>query len=108
MGNTLRFIVALVVMAGVTYLIRLLPLVFVKQKITSPFLRSFLYYAPYTVLTTIAFPTILYTTGNLISGIVTVTVCVFLAYKNRGLMTVGFGGVFAALITEVILLLVSK
>ena len=34
------------VMAGVTYLIRMLPLALVKREITSPFIRSFLFYFP--------------------------------------------------------------
>ena len=34
------------VMAGVTYLIRMLPLALVKKEITSPFIRSFLFYVP--------------------------------------------------------------
>ena len=34
------------VMAGVTYLIRMLPLALVKKEITSQFIRSFLLYLP--------------------------------------------------------------
>lgn len=37
----------ILVMAGVTYLIRMLPLVLFKREITSPFVKSFLYYVPY-------------------------------------------------------------
>ena len=36
----------ILVMAGVTYLIRMLPLVLFKREITSPFVKSFLYYVP--------------------------------------------------------------
>ncbi|MBR1629173.1 MAG: AzlD domain-containing protein, partial [Lachnospiraceae bacterium] len=38
------------VMAIVTYLIRMLPLVLLKKEITSPFVKSFLYYVPYACL----------------------------------------------------------
>lgn len=34
----------ILVMAGVTYLIRMLPLALFKKEITSPFVKSFLYY----------------------------------------------------------------
>ena len=34
----------ILVMAGVTYLIRMLPLALAKKEITNPFIRSFLYY----------------------------------------------------------------
>ena len=40
----------ILVMAGVTYLIRMLPLVLFKKEITSPFVRSFLFYVPYACL----------------------------------------------------------
>jgi len=105
MGDGLKFALALAVMSGTTYLIRLIPIIFIKQKIKSTFLRSFLYYAPYTVLSAIAFPSIFFVTGNIVSGIAAVAVCVFLAYRSKGLIVVGFGGVLAALIAEGILLL---
>ena len=40
----------LFVMAGVTYLIRMLPLAAIRGKIKSRFLQSFLHYVPYAVL----------------------------------------------------------
>ena len=39
----------ILVMAAVTYLIRMLPLALSRKEITSPFIRSFLYYVPYAV-----------------------------------------------------------
>ena len=36
----------ILVMAAVTYLIRMLPLALSRKEITSPFIRSFLYYVP--------------------------------------------------------------
>ena len=40
------FFIYLAVMAGVTYLIRMLPLVLCREKIENRFIRSFLYYIP--------------------------------------------------------------
>lgn len=97
------FILALAVMAGITYLIRLLPLVFVRKKIENVFLRSFLHYVPYVVLSTIAFPAIIFSTGNIISGIVATVTCVTLAYMNKGLLVVSVGGISSALIVELLL-----
>ena len=48
--------VYILVMAGVTYLIRMLPLVLFKKEITSPFVKSFLYYVPYACLAAMTFP----------------------------------------------------
>ena len=40
----------ILVMAVVTYLIRVLPLTLIRKEIKSPFIRSFLYYVPYVTL----------------------------------------------------------
>ena len=45
-----RFLTYLLVMAGVTYLIRMLPLAAIRGRVRSVFLQSFLYYVPYAVL----------------------------------------------------------
>ena len=48
----------ILVMAAVTYLIRMLPLALSRKEITSPFIRSFLYYVPYACLAAMTFPAI--------------------------------------------------
>ena len=50
----------ILVMAAVTYLIRMLPLALSRKEITSPFIRSFLYYVPYACLAAMTFPAILF------------------------------------------------
>lgn len=47
------------VMAIVTYAIRVLPLTLIRKEIKNPFIRSFLYYVPYTTLAVMTFPAIL-------------------------------------------------
>lgn len=103
--NVKYFVVALAVMAGITYLIRLLPLLFVRKKITSVFIRSFLYYVPYTVLSAIAFPAIFLSTGNVITGIIATAVCLFLSYKGRGLITCMFWSIVSVVVIDGIILL---
>ena len=51
--------VYILVMAVVTYLIRMLPLVLFKIDTTSPFVKSFLFYVPYACLAPMTFPAIL-------------------------------------------------
>ena len=63
------FFIYLFIMAGGTYLIRALPLVIFKGKITNRFVQSFLYYVPYAVLGAMTFPSILFSTGNLAASI---------------------------------------
>ena len=105
MQDTLRFLVYLIVMAGVTYLLRLLPMLLLRRKIKNRFIRSFLYYIPYSVLAVMTFPAILYATGNLISGIAACLVAILLAYFRRGLITVACGSAAAVLVTELILMI---
>ena len=103
MNEILRFILYLLVMAGVTYLVRMLPMVFFRKKITHRFVRSFLYYVPYTVLTVMTFPAVLYSTAYLASAIVGVLVAVVLAYFKRGLITVAIGASLSVLVCELII-----
>ena len=95
----------LLVMAGVTYLIRALPMLLVRGKIKNRFIRSILYYIPYTVLAAMTFPTIFFATGNLASGIVAAVVCLVLGFFERGLVTVALGGALSVLLTEWIITL---
>lgn len=82
------FFIYLFIMAGVTYLIRALPLVIFKGKITNRFVQSFIYYVPYAVLGAMTFPSILFSTGNLAASIAgLITACV-LAFKEKSLIIV--------------------
>ena len=53
----------LLVMALVTYLIRMLPLTLMRRQIRNRFIRSFLKYVPYAVLSAMTIPDIFYSTG---------------------------------------------
>ena len=59
----------ILVMAGVTYLIRMLPLALSKKEITSNYIKSFLYYVPYACLAAMTFPAILYATASIYSAL---------------------------------------
>ena len=106
MTGPVYFFIALLIMAGITYLIRLLPLLFIKKRIKNVFLKSFLYYVPYVVLSVIAFPAILTSTGHMVSGLAAALVCVVLAYMRRGLISCMVGSVGTALICEIIIMLI--
>ena len=93
----------LLVMAGVTYLVRVIPFSLFRKKITNRFVNSFLYYTPYAVLSAMTFPAILHATGNVISGAVGLVAALLLAYKNKSLITVAAGACLAVLAAELIL-----
>ncbi len=100
---TENFFLYLLVMAGVTYLVRMIPLVFMKKRIENRFVLSFLYYIPYAVLTVMTIPAIFFSTGNLPSAAAGLLVALLLAWNRRGLLTVAVGASGAALLTEVLL-----
>ncbi len=98
-----RIIIAILIMALVTYLPRMLPLAIFKKKIQNKFIRSFLFYVPYAVLAAMTFPEIFSSTSNLISALVGAAVAVILAYFGRGLLTVALSATAAVFITEQIM-----
>jgi branched-subunit amino acid transport protein len=104
---TENFFLYLLVIAGVTYLVRMLPMVLVKKKITNTFIRSFLYYVPYAVLGVMTVPAIFYSTSYLISAVVGFIVAVILAYFEKSLLTVAASACGAVLVTEVIISLLQ-
>ena len=95
------------VMAGVTYLIRMLPLVLFKKEITSPFVKSFLYYVPYACLAAMTFPAILTaTSAGIVSGIAALIVALIAAYREKSLLTVAVCACAAVFIVELVMELV--
>ncbi|MCQ2452255.1 MAG: AzlD domain-containing protein [Oscillospiraceae bacterium] len=105
--STLRLIVSIAVMALTTYAIRMLPLTLMKKKITNRFLRSFLYYIPYAVLTAMVFPAILSSTASLISGIVGCAAAVIAALAGLQLLPVALIACGSVYVAELLLRLLS-
>nr|WP_307992483.1 AzlD domain-containing protein [uncultured Niameybacter sp.] len=89
---------AMVIMALVTYLPRVIPLILMKKKIQSKFVQSFLYYVPYTVLVAMTFPSIFYSTGSLLSGIVGTGISLGLALLGGSLLQVSIVAVITVYI----------
>ena len=88
------------VMAVVTYLIRMLPLVIFKRKIESRFIKSVLFYVPYAVLGAMTFPAIFASTASLYSALGGLLVAVVLAYYEKGLLPVALSACGAVLAVE--------
>ena len=96
-------ILAILVMAVVTYLIRAFPLCLFNKQIASPWLKSFLYYMPYAVLAAMTIPAIFYCTSDIRSAVCGLAVGGVLAFFNRGLMVTAAGAVIAVYLIELIL-----
>lgn len=95
-------ILAVLLMAIVTYLPRVLPIVVFKKKIKSKFIQSFLFYTPYAVLGAMTFPSIIYSTGNMYFSVVGTLTALILAYYEQGLMKVALSAVMVVLVCELI------
>ena len=88
----------ILVMAAVTYLIRMLPLTLIRRKITNRTLRSFLYYVPYATLSAI-----LTATGSAISAALGFAAALILAFRGKSLLTVAIIASATVLVCELIL-----
>ncbi len=102
---TEHFWLYLLIMAGVTYLIRMLPLTIFRREIKSDFVQSFLYYVPFAVLGAMTIPDVLYATGDFRTAVVGLIVAVILAWRGRSLLTVALFACAAVLAAQGVLLL---
>ncbi len=102
---TEHFWLYLLIMAGVTYLIRMLPLTIFRREIKSDFVQSFLYYVPFAVLGAMTIPDVLYATGDFRTAAVGLIVAVILAWRGKSLLTVALLACAAVLAAQGVLLL---
>ncbi len=93
----MSLVIYIAVMAGVTYLVRMIPFAAFRKQIKSEFFRSFLYYVPYAVLTAMTVPAIFYSTGSILTAAVGTAVAVILAYLDMPLIAVALAASAAAL-----------
>ena len=100
------FIPYLVVMAASTYAVRVIPFVLMRKKIENRFIKSFLYYVPYTVLAAMTFPAILFATNHSATALAGLVAGIIIAYRGKGLLTVAVGACTAVLITELLFMAV--
>lgn len=95
-----RTAIAVLLMALITYIPRVTPMMLVKGKLKSRFLRSFLYYVPYAALGAMTFPAILYSTGHVGSAVVGMIVALVLALFEKGLLAVAVGAIVAVYLMQ--------
>ena len=95
-----RLFVYIGCMAGVTYLIRVLPLTLIRKEIKNRVIRSFLYYVPYVTLAVMTFPAIIQTTQSPIAGVVALIVGISLAFFGRSLFVTAIFSCLTVFIIE--------
>jgi len=94
----------ILVMAGVTYLIRALPLTLIQKEIKNPTIRSFLYYVPYVTLAVMTFPSILSATSSIWSALGGFITAVVLAYRKGSLIVVSLASCLVVFVIELFVL----
>ena len=99
----MNFFVYLIVTAGTTYLVRMLPLVLMKGRIKSRFLLSFLHYIPYAVLSVMTIPAIFSATGDIRTAAAGFVTAMILAWRGKSLLTVAAAACAAVLAAELML-----
>lgn len=98
--NNYVFFLYLLILAGSTYLIRVIPFVAIKNKINNRFIRSFLAYIPYAVLTAMTIPTVFYATNWWVGAAAGLIVAVIFALKEKGLTVVAIAACVAVFVVE--------
>lgn len=93
---------AVLLMALVTYIPRMLPVAIFRKKIKSRFVQSFLHYVPYAVLSALTIPYIFDSTGNYATAACGTVVAVVLAYFEKNLVIVASGAIVTVLLAGLI------
>lgn len=88
------------VMAGVTYLIRVLPLTLFRKEIKNVYVKSFFHYVPYVTLAVMIFPAILDATASPYSALVAFIIAIVATYRGASLVRVAFIACLAVFVVE--------
>ena len=99
----MSIVIYIAVMAGVTYLIRMLPLALIRKEIKNKYIKSFLYYVPYVTLAVMTFPAIVEATEFALAGVLAFAVAMLLAYLGKSLLFVAVSACVTVFVTELII-----
>lgn len=91
------------IMAIVTYIIRVTPLILLRKQIKNRTIQSFLYYVPYVTLAVMTFPAILSATQSILSATLALIIAVVSAWSGRSLIQVAAAACIAVYLAELIL-----
>lgn len=93
----------MLIMAAVTFIIRVLPLTLIRKDITNTFIRSFLYYVPYVTLAAMTFPAMMDATSSPVAGAIAFVFAILIAWKGASLFTVSVLACLVVFVTEFII-----
>ena len=95
--------ISLLIMCLTVYMIRLLPLLFLRKPITNRFIRSFLYYVPFVTLAVMTFPAITEATQSPLAGFAALIVGIALSWFGGSLFQVAASCCGVVFLLELIL-----
>lgn len=95
-----EIVIYILVMAAVTYLIRMLPLTLIRKEITNVYIKSFLYYVPFVTLAVMTFPSIIEETSTIWSGMAGFLVAVTMAFFGQSLFNVSIAACVVVFVVE--------
>lgn len=96
-------LLAVGIMALVTYLIRALPLALFQKQIKNRFVQSFLYYVPYAVLAAMVLPDIFYCADGPLPAIAGLITALILSWFGKPLLVVALSASGSVFLMELLL-----
>lgn len=99
----MKFAIYLLVTAGVTYLVRMIPMIALKKKIQNRFILSFLHYIPYAVLSVMTVPAIFSATEEPLAAVAGFAVACLLSWQEKSLVTVAAAACAAVFLVQLLL-----
>lgn len=93
-----RTLIMIAIMAGITYMLRVLPVTLIRKKIKSPYINAFLNYVPFAILGALTVPDVFYSTQDMVSAILGTIAALIVAYLGRGLLTVTISAILTVLV----------
>lgn len=90
------------IMAGVSYLLRILPMTLIRKEITNLFIKNVLYYIPYVTIRVMTFPSILYISENIWRGVAALVAAGLVAWFTQNLVGSAVVACIAVFIVSII------
>ena len=94
----------ILVMGAATYLVRAVPLIFIRHELKNTLIRSFLYYVPYVTLAVMTFPSVLTATDTPVSAVAAFGAAVAAAWKGKSLFFVAILSCVVVFAVETVML----
>lgn len=101
--STNEALIAVFLMALVTYIPRSLPVAVFRKEIKSRYIQSFLHYVPFAVLGSLTFPEVFYSTGDVMTATAGTVVALLLAFYRKSLVVVAAGAIVTVFLTGLII-----